>query len=108
MEEGKEVKSTRGGARENAGRKSVAEEQKVNTLFVDALKELYKANTDDEAKKKFIKETLMDSQRGQLFVAEHIFGKAPQEIKNTNFNFEQKDLTPEEINSIKDALKDNY
>lgn len=108
MEEQKKVKSKRGGVRENAGRKSVAEEQKVNALFVDALKDLYKTNTDDEAKKKFIKETLMDSQRGQLFIAEHIFGKAPQEIKQTNFNFEQKDLTTQEINKIKDVLKDAY
>jgi hypothetical protein len=108
MEEQKEVKSTRGGARENAGRKSVADEQKVNTLFVDALKELYKTNTDDEAKKKFIKETLMDSQRGQLFVAEHVFGKAPQEIKQTNFNIEAKDLDEKEILKIKNALDNAY
>lgn len=103
-----ENESKRGGARPNAGRKSVAEEQKVNNLFVNALKELYDKETEDEAKIHFIKNTLLESQRGQLFVAEHIFGKAPQEIKQTNFNIEAKDLDDEEIKRIKDALENNY
>lgn len=103
MEENK-----RGGARPNAGRKSVAEEQKVNNLFVNALKELYKKETEDEAKIHFIKNTLLESQRGQLFVAEHIFGKAPQEIKQTNFNIEAKELTEDEIKRIKEALDNAY
>ena len=103
-----ENESKRGGARPNAGRKSVAEEQKVNNLFITALKELYNKETEDEAKIHFIKNTLLESQRGQLFVAEHIFGKAPQEIKQTNFNIEAKDLDDEEIKRIKDALENNY
>ena len=98
----------RGGARPNAGRKPVAEEQKVNSLFIEALKEMYKADTDDEAKKSFVKDTLMESQRGQLFIAEHIFGKAPQEIKQTNFNINKEDLTTEEIKKIKDTLNESY
>lgn len=98
----------RGGARQGAGRKPVAEEQKVNSLFVQALKEMYNTETDDEAKKIFVKETLMESQRGQLFIAEHIFGKAPQEIKQTNFNIEAKELTEEEIKKIKNTLENNY
>ena len=103
-----ENESKRGGARPNAGRKSVAEEQKVNNLFITALKELYDKETEDEAKIHFIKNTLLESQRGQLFVAEHIFGKAPQEIKQTNFNIEAKDLDDEEIKRIKDALDNAY
>lgn len=90
------------------GRPPKVEEEKVNNLFVNALKQLYNKETDDEAKIDFIKNTLLESQRGQLFVAEHIFGKAPQEIKQTNFNIEAKDLDDEEIKRIKDALDNAY
>lgn len=90
------------------GRPPKADEEKVNNLFVNALKELYNKETEDEAKIHFIKNTLLESQRGQLFVAEHIFGKAPQEIKQTNFNIEAKDLDDEEIKRIKDALDNTY
>jgi hypothetical protein len=97
-----------GGKREGAGRPTKLDEKKSNTLFVNALKELYSKETDDEAKIHFIKEVLLDSQRGQLFVAEHIFGKAPQEIKQTNLNIDAKELTEEEIKKINDALEDAY
>lgn len=90
------------------GRPSKADEEKANTIFVNALKEIYNKQTDDEAKITFVKETLMESQRGQLFIAEHIFGKAPQEIKQTNFNIESKDLDEAEVKKIKKALEDNY
>jgi hypothetical protein len=102
------METKRGGARPNAGRKPVAEEQKVNSLFVTALKELYDKETDDDAKTHFIKSVLLESQRGQLFIAEHIFGKAPQEIKQTNFNIEAKDLDEDEIKKIKDTLENAY
>ena len=72
------------------------------------MKDLYKKETDDEAKVYFIKNDLMSSQRGQLFIAEHIFGKAPQEIKQTNFNIDAAELTDEEIKRINKALEDAY
>lgn len=103
-----EEEKKRGGARPNAGRKPVAEEEKVNNLFITALKELYKKETDDEAKVHFIKNDLMSSQRGQLFIAEHIFGKAPQEIKQTNLNIDAKELNDEEIKKIQNALESSY
>ena len=76
------------------GRPPKVEEQKVNTIFVNALKELYNTETDDEAKITFVKNTLMDSQRGQIFIAEHIFGK-PKDIVETTHNindFNIKDI----------------
>ena len=79
-----EEKKQRGGARSGSGRKSVAEEAKVSTLFVQALKVLYKQDTDDANKVNFIVD-LLDSQRGQIFVAEHIFGK-PKETVETTLN----------------------
>ena len=53
-----------GGARKGAGRKSKSDEEKVNNLFVSALKQIYKKNDDDDAKIDFIKE-LAESQRGK-------------------------------------------
>ena len=97
-----------GGKRDGAGRPTKVDEQKANNLFNRALKELYKADTEDEAKIRFIKDTLMDSQRGQLFIAEHIFGKAPQEIKQTNLNINKEDLTEKEVELIKNSLKERY
>lgn len=70
------------GGNKNAGRKSKAEEQKVNTIFLTALKQLYKKDTDDAAKVRFVMD-LADSQRGQLFIAEHLFGKPKEKLDVT-------------------------
>ena len=70
----------KGGKRENAGRKSKADEDKVNTIFSTALKQLYKKDTDDEAKIEFVK-SLLDSQRGQIFVAGHVFGMPKNKVE---------------------------
>lgn len=82
------------GGHKTAGRKSKVEEQKVNNIFIQALKELYNKETEDETKIAFVKNTLMESQRGQLFVAEHIFGKPKEVIEAThNVNdFNIKDI----------------
>lgn len=93
MEEQEDVKKTRGGARANAGRKSVAEEQKVNEIFLSALKSIKSVETDDEAKIEFAKD-LLDTQRGQIFIAEHLFGKPKETIdQNVSINsFELKNV----------------
>lgn len=85
-----------GGKREGAGRKSIAEEKKTNTIFLNALKVLYQLDNDIEAQQQFIKEKLMESQRGQLFIAEHLFGK-PKETIDQN-------LTVNDFN-LKDVIK---
>lgn len=90
------------------GRPAKIDEEKVNTIFINALKDLYSVESDDEAKIAFVKDTLMESQRGQIFIAEHIFGKAPQEVKQTNLNIDAKDLDEEEIKRIKNALDNAY
>ena len=89
-----ETKSNKGGARAGAGRKPVADEKKLNSIFVQALKELYNKETEEETKIAFVKNTLMESQRGQLFIAEHIFGKPKETIEAThNINdFNIKDI----------------
>ena len=70
------------GGNKNAGRKPKADEDKVNNLFNTALRQLYKKKTDDNAKVSFI-HTLLESQRGQIFVAEHIFGKPKENVNQT-------------------------
>jgi hypothetical protein len=64
------------------GRPTKADEEKVNTIFVNALKTLYKVETDDEAKEKLV-HVLLDSQRGQIFIAEHLFGKPKDSLDLT-------------------------
>lgn len=64
----------KGGARPNAGRKKKVDEEKANHLFCRALKELYNKDVDDDAKVEFIKD-LLSNTRGQIFIAEHVFGK---------------------------------
>ena len=93
MEGSKDEKKQRGGARENAGRKSVADEQKVNEIFLSALKSLKSVETDNEAKIEFAKD-LLETQRGQIFIAEHLFGKPKETIdQNVNLNnFNLKDI----------------
>ena len=82
------------GGNKNAGRKPKVEEEKVNNIFLKALGQLYNKETDEETKIEFVKTTLMDSQRGQLFIAEHIFGKPKEVIEAThNVNdFNIKDI----------------
>ena len=68
------------GGNKSAGRKAKADEDKVNTIFSTALKQLYKKDTDDDAKIEFVKE-LLGSQRGQIFVAGHVFGMPKNKVE---------------------------
>ncbi len=82
-----------GGARPGAGRKPVAHEQRVNEIFIEAIKQVKGVDADDEAKIELAK-TLLETQRGQIFIAEHIFGK-PKETIDQNVtidNFSLKDV----------------
>jgi hypothetical protein len=70
-----------GGARPGAGRKSVADEQKSNAIFLAAIKQLKLVDTDDDARIELAKE-LMTFDRGKIFISEHIFGKPKETIDN--------------------------
>lgn len=80
----------KGGKTEGAGRKPKADEQKVNTIFTNALKTFYNVETDEEAKQHLV-HTLLTSQRGQIFVSEHLFGK-PKETIDQTINVNQTDI----------------
>jgi len=73
-----------GGARKGAGRPTKADEQKTNNIFLSALKRIHSTTEDEETKIVFTME-LMQSERGKMFVAEHLFGK-PKEIKDISLN----------------------
>ena len=82
-----------GGKTQGAGRKPKVDEEKVNTIFSNALKQFYSKDNDSDAKIAFAK-TLLESQRGQIFIAEHLFGK-PKETIDQNVtidNFSLKDV----------------
>ena len=93
MEATEDKRISNGGKRKGAGRKPVAQEQKVNEIFLSALKKIKNVNTDDEAKIEFAKD-LLTTQRGQIFIAEHLFGKATDNIEqNVSLNtFNLKDV----------------
>jgi hypothetical protein len=76
------------------GRPTKIDEQKANTIFLNALKDLYNTEIDDDAKETFVKKVLMESPRGQLFIAEHLFGKPKETVEQTlNINeFNIKDI----------------
>lgn len=77
--------SNKGGAREGAGRKSKADEEKANQIFLTMIKEVKKVDTDDEARIALAKE-LFSFERGCMFIAEHVFGKPKETIEQINFN----------------------
>jgi septation ring formation regulator EzrA len=75
------------------GRPTKADEEKSNEIFLKAIKEVYSTDNDTEAKVAFTKD-LLESQRGQIFVAEHLFGKPKDKVEATlNVNdFNIKDI----------------
>lgn len=72
-------RSNNGGARAGSGRKKGSGNNITRSFILEALKDQYKVKKDETAQKKFIKD-IMNTERGKLFIAEHLFGKAPQQI----------------------------
>lgn len=82
-----------GGARKGAGAKRKAEIEKTDAIFLSMIKEVKNVETDDEARLELAK-TLFTFERGQMFIAEHVFGKPKETIETThNINdFNIKDV----------------
>lgn len=89
----KEDRRKYNGGNKNAGRKPKVDEEKANDIMLSAMREFYKVDTDEEAKIGLVKE-LLESQRGQIFISEHIFGKAKERVETTHNvnNFNLKDI----------------
>ena len=79
------------GGNKNAGRKSKAEELKVQKLGLDAIKDVYGSIEDYY---KFIAKESMDSFPHLKLLQEYVFGKPKETIEQTHNinNFDIKDL----------------
>jgi len=95
----------KGGKREGAGAKRKADIEKANEVFLSMIKSVHDVKTDDEAKQELAK-TLYSFERGQMFIAEHIFGKPKETIENINIDAGK--LTDEEIKKINDNIERTY
>lgn len=95
----------KGGARQGAGAKRKADIEKANEVFLSMIKSVHDVETDDEAKQELAK-TLYSFERGQMFIAEHIFGKPKETIENINIDAGK--LTDEEIKKINDNIERTY
>jgi hypothetical protein len=82
---------SRGGARPGAGAKKKSEVEKANHFFLSMIKLVHNVETDEEAKLELAK-TLYSFERGQMFIAEHLFGKPVQTIDN-NVSMSNFDIT---------------
>ena len=82
-----------GGVRANSGNKSKQDYEKTNTVLLTAIKQIKNVNTDEEARIEFAKD-LYESQRGKIFIAEHLFGKPKETVETTHNinNFDIKEL----------------
>lgn len=98
-------KKTHGGARKGAGAKRKADIEKANEVFLSMIKAVHDVETDEEAKQELAKK-LYSFERGQMFIAEHIFGKPKETIENINIDAGK--LTDEEIKRINDNLEKSY
>lgn len=93
-----------GGARKGAGRKPKRDEKKLNHLFVEAVKRITGKDDDNEAKIEILTKLWNGSSRGQLFVAEHLFGK-PKENVDLNVS-KRPDLSHITTEELRDLLND--
>jgi hypothetical protein len=73
----------KGGATPNSGRKPKVEEEHSNFIFLSGIKKIKGVDTDEEAKIELVVD-LYKSDRGKIFIAEHIFGKPNQVIDLNN------------------------
>ena len=70
-----------GGARKGAGRPSKSDEEKAVNLIKQALKKLYKKDSDDENTILFLHDFAQTS-KGQQFIAEHLLGKPKEKVES--------------------------
>jgi hypothetical protein len=84
-----------GGRREGAGNKPKQDFEKTNNIILTAIRKLKGVDTDDEARIAFAMD-LYATTRGQIFLAEHLFGKPKENVDITSdgdkLDFNIKDL----------------
>ena len=93
-----------GGKRAGAGRKTKAEELKVQKLGLSAIEKIYGSV---ESYYEHIAKEAKDSFPHLKLLHEYVFGKAPDVVHNINENF-NTELTPEKIKEINEILESAY
>jgi len=73
------------GGNKNAGRKPKRDEDKQKAIFESALKRITGEEETDESKILFLVDFALEKE-GKKFIAEHVFGKAPQVNENRNMD----------------------
>ena len=68
-----------GGAREGAGRPKKVTEELANTRILNALKKLYKQDEDEDNVNSFLID-FIPTERGQMFIAQHLLGKPKETL----------------------------
>ena len=77
----KDKRINNGGKREGAGRPKKLDEELANTRILRALKGLYKKEEDEDNVNDFLTD-FIPTERGQMFIAQHLLGK-PKEVTET-------------------------
>ena len=75
------MKDNQGGKREGAGRPKKLDEELANTRIARALKGLYKQEENEDNVNSFLID-FIPTERGQMFIAQHLLGK-PKEVSET-------------------------
>ena len=74
-----------------AGRPKKVDEELANTRIFKALKSLYKSNEDEDNVNSFLLE-FIPTERGQMFIAQHLLGKPKEVTETTVINGGEKPL----------------
>jgi len=99
MSDGRKNNGATKGVSQGQGRKPKAEEQKLIEKLTPLAPKAYKALGD----------ALSDGQGwATKLYFEYMYGKPKQQIENTNINVEEKQLTPKELQEIKDKFFKDY
>ena len=97
--------SKHGGARKGSGRKSKAEELKVQKLGINAIVSVY--GSVEEYYNHIAKESKESFPHLKL-LQEYVFGKPKEVVENHNINKNEHTISSQDKESILKAFKENY
>jgi hypothetical protein len=105
---GGDKRANNGGKRPGSGRKPKVDEETQNNIFIEAVKKITGKDDEENAKIDLLVD-LWDTQRGKIFIAEHIFGKPKEQLEVTNKNEfpDLSNITTDELENLLNAENDN-
>ena len=101
---GGDKRQNNGGKRSGSGRKPKVDEETQNNIFIEAVKKITGKDDEENAKIDLLVD-LWDTQRGKIFIAEHIFGKPKELVEVTNKNEfpDLSNITTDELENLLNA-----